>query len=397
MCGVEPESASLRGLFDWVDMDGSGKISLKELENAVPLLETLFGESLHLSKKAWDHLDEDGNGCVNFSEFAAWAGPRLGLPLGVKHLFKACSVIGCPCTKFECKRSKKRSPRDLCRPAFQICKCGHKQACHDDPGRTGFEVPHPPHWTSTTTQAAALVPLAEPMLATFQKVFDQTYRNIWTRDRKKHNPLEPTVPKGYQVVRAWRSENTKYWQEYSVRRAELRKSRAEEGLLGPPGGAKFAEYTDLKSNKAWQDASGPQHDRLLPECNEWLLFHGTSPDAAKSICGGDFKINLAGTSTGTLYGKGCYFSESVTKADEYAKADGSGVRALIVCRALGGRVRYTAEVDPDAEALTESCIEGPYDCILGDREKCRNTFREFVFYDTENVYAEYLVHYKRVY
>ena len=35
--------------------------------------------------------------------------------------------------------------------------------------------------------------------------------------------------------------------------------------------------------------------------------------------------------------------------------------------------------------MVRACIEGPYDCILGDREKARGTFREFVFYDSENV------------
>lgn len=36
-----------------------------------------------ITDEAWLHLDEDGNGVVNFGEFASWAGPRLGLELGV--------------------------------------------------------------------------------------------------------------------------------------------------------------------------------------------------------------------------------------------------------------------------------------------------------------------------
>ena len=57
--GVIAEMASLRNLFTWVDADGSGKISLKELQAALPLLERLQGERLMLTKESWDLLDED--------------------------------------------------------------------------------------------------------------------------------------------------------------------------------------------------------------------------------------------------------------------------------------------------------------------------------------------------
>ena len=76
----------------------------------------------------------------------------------------------------------------------------------------------------------------------------------------------------------------------------------------------------------------------------------------------DFQISLAGSNRGTLLGKGTYFSDSVTKADEYATprkagemskglparigavqampvlpkshADSSGSCALLLCRVL---------------------------------------------------------------
>jgi len=58
-------------------------------------------------------------------------------------------------------------------------------------------------------------------------------------------------------------------------------------------------------------------------------------------------------------------------------------------------VLYTDEVTPDADALVKACVEGTYDCVLGDREKCRGTFREFIFFDTEDIYAEYIIYYRR--
>lgn len=108
-------------------------------------------------------------------------------------------------------------------------------------------------------------------------------------------------------------------------------------------------------------------------------------------------MSRAGSSTGTLYGKGLYFAESITKADEYAKPNSEGRYAVLLCRVIGGNVNYTDEVTPDPEALVHSCIEGEYDSVCGDREKTRGTYREFVLFDSEDVYVEYVIEYKRKY
>ena len=36
-----------------------------------------------------------------------------------------------------------------------------------------------------------------------------------------------------------------------------------------------------------------------------------------------------------------------------------------------------------------------YDSLLGDREKARGTFREFVVYDKDQIYPEYAIIYRR--
>merc|ERR1712048_954091 len=56
---------------------------------------------------------------------------------------------------------------------------------------------------------------------------------------------------------------------------------------------------------------------------------------------------------------------------------------------------YNDEVCPDVDALVQSCTEGPYHCVVGDREKCRGTYREIIVYDDDQVYPEYVIWYKR--
>lgn len=449
VCEIDPQEASLRSLFRWVDVDGSNKVSRSELEAAIPLLSRLFQEEFILSQDAWERLDEDGNGTVNFSEFSSWAGPRLGLPLGVKSLFdletnaargrisrristrtipvmdSPCGIVGCPCEAFtpmptkeetqaaqEAKMEKSKSGRDPRRKkswkevAFVVtgrgkerllmCRCGHKHSAHRERPAGVGEVPYPHYWSSDPQgEFMELIPLSGNSLGIFQELLTSTYKNIWTRDRRKHSGGKGTdkVPNSYEVVQAWRCENSRIWREYVTHRATIIQDRDET----PEEKDDFVEYTDVKSTLAWAAQSGASADRLIPECNEWYLFHGTSPAAAQSIAENDFKISLAGGNTGTLYGRGAYLAESITKADEYARCNEDGEYAVLLCRALGGRVKYTEEISPDPEYLVRACIEGPFDCILGDREKCRNTYREFVFYDTENLYVEYIIHYKRHY
>jgi predicted RNA binding protein YcfA (HicA-like mRNA interferase family) len=89
------------------------------------------------------------------------------------------------------------------------------------------------------------------------------------------------------------------------------------------------------------------------------------------------------------------FREGVCDVDTSKCVAEGGFHTVLLCRVLGGRVRYCAERSPDAEALTKDCVEGPFDCILGDRRKVSGTYREFVVFDSENVYPEYILKYTR--
>ena len=48
--------------------------------------------------------------------------------------------------------------------------------------------------------------------------------------------------------------------------------------------------------------------------NEFYLWHGTHVRAALSIAHEDFRIDMAGSNAGTMYGRGCYLAENCTEA-----------------------------------------------------------------------------------
>ena len=58
---------------------------------------------------------------------------------------------------------------------------------------------------------------------------------------------------------------------------------------------------------------------------------------------------------------------------------------------------YSAEDVPDGQGLRSQVLHGFYDSVLGDREKVRGTFKEYVVYDADHVYPAYEIRYRRVF
>jgi len=224
-------------------------------------------------------------------------------------------------------------------------------------------------------------------LAELQELLDATYKKIWTRDRKTTGINQ--VPDEYRLESALQSENYDDWCAYYSKRMFLLDSCRRK-----PG---FMQIQALTCGARRLHGRHRLGDASQNRCNEYLLFHGTDQNAAKAICASDFSMDLAGNATGTLYGKGTYFSESITKADEYAKEDEDGLCCVLVCRVACGRMLYNGEQAPDGSHLQRCVLSGVADSVLGDRESTRNTFREFVVFSTDQVYIEYVLFYRRIF
>lgn len=390
-------------------------------------------EDPHKIQKVWASLDTDGNGFVSFPEFCEWAstaGKAFEFPRHVgivgamgkagKYELK-CTFPNCRCTNFVSRG-----------PPYQMW-CSVKGCCH----KVGYHSATPEQqilavlprdwklmsysgrasaWLSSTFTGASpsaslvdkyqLIDCGPEVVAQIQQLMDLSAKQTWTRDRGR-NP----VPSAYQVVRVQKNENVRLWLKYVMKKALIRE--AIEPKL---------QHTNLPSRGSWfrrtetkQDAFEEYEMRTSPgardlpifqahpiegDINEWLLWHGASWEGAVGIAHKEFKQRLAGSTTGTLYGRGTYLADSCTKADEYGKAVSDAdpdLLVLLLCRVAGGVAFYTDEVTPDANALEQAVFRGSYDCVFGDREKCRGTFKEIVIYDSAQAYPEFLVHYRRIY
>lgn len=68
---------------------------------------------------------------------------------------------------------------------------------------------------------------------------------------------------------------------------------------------------------------------------------------------------------------------------------------MLICRVTMGDWIYSDSASPDVSAMMPQIRKKEKDSILGDRERARGTYREFVIFNREQVYPEYIVIYKR--
>lgn len=286
-----------------------------------------------------------------------------------------------------------------------------------------------------------------------QYIFDATFRSVTTRDR--HGQV---FPRRLEVVQVQEVQNESQWVDYMVRREQITSELKERCWLNPsrkdffvldsetdkaltqlagivalrehsdpardpcafravvPPGSKPGDEIEIRADQQIMRVRVPQNAipgkeaiflgplaACLPGppletiANEAILFHGTRAIAAEKITSDDFRLDLAGSSAGTLYGRGIYLAENCTKADEYSHPDpATGLYTILLCRAALGQLLYSADLNPDPRQCEQACLRGDFHSVLGDRKACRGTYREFIVFDEDQVYPNYVVRYRRV-
>lgn len=245
---------------------------------------------------------------------------------------------------------------------------------------------YPTYWTDTSTSSR--VPVSDGVISAVQEMMDGTWKDKVTIDRALRTAGDATKVCKYEVVNILRNQNPVMWRKYVKKRNRLRAAHDPSygyNVIHP----KTTKYIEKMR------AAGVTEPLYEAE-NEMILFHGTTPSAAEAICNNHYKLSNAPG----LFGQGIYFAEASSKSDEYVVEDDnpiySGLYATILSRVYMGRVRYDANLYPDGNTLEYNAKRGYYNGTVGDREKVRGTYREFVIYHKYQAYPEYIVIYRRV-
>jgi hypothetical protein len=299
-------------------------------------------------------------------------------------------------------------------------------------------------WTHGEGQHLVSISSDDPVFKNLQELLDVTVKKStapggnWTRDRGAKCCQDPSgvckpvpgpgytcpkgsepfrnrdarneVPVGYRLVKAFRNENPEIFKYYRVKEIEL--DHTCETKKQPVGPDLEERLRQLHANGSIvaKDAIWLQ---LNKRCNEVRLFHGTSWEISKAVCRANFRKKFQGKGHTMedrlpLYGSGFYFTDQVTKADEYAglylddtyKAQGrDGVFCLLVCRCNLGRVRHVIKKDiseADKQEYDQSLDNGEYDSVLGDGFIRKETFREITAPREMQIYPEFILCYQRL-
>ncbi|CAJ1452888.1 unnamed protein product, partial [Effrenium voratum] len=157
----------------------------------------------------------------------------------------------------------------------------------------------------------------------------------------------------WRVLRCERIEDAVLWDKYTAKRAQIRERGVRKADIQP----ETAESIQFSANTT-----------LDHGVNEVWLLHGTSEEAAKGC-----------------FGTGVYFADDAKKSNQYAKGrTEDNCKIMLLCRVILGNVMVLPK---GQDRTADRFAEDPHvDAILGTTDT-----REFVVYDTAQIYPEYIL------
>lgn len=245
----------------------------------------------------------------------------------------------------------------------------------------------PGYWNNKNSSCRfdELLPVPPQIEEVMQRMLDNTYRKVSTRDRKG-----AVMPSRLRVRDVKRIENSELWAKYAQGKYAIGQKRRHQCTPVSRIGGEVQTARDSAALNAG----------LRDSVNEVFLFHGTSPTGSQGIASGGFKMAFAGSNAGTMFGAGLYFAECSSKSDEYAADDPEGIFqglfCLLLCRVVCGEMLHMTAGGTGTHAIIDAAVKSrEFESVLGDREASVGTYREFVVYTEEQVYPEYLILYRR--
>jgi hypothetical protein len=201
---------------------------------------------------------------------------------------------------------------------------------------------------------------------------------------------DQVVPMKYTrliVTNVSRIENASIFTAYNSRKLHLLSYK-------DPSNPLKVKTEDLNSNSdshTWLKQSG-----LDVTCNEKYLWHGTKPQFSSII--GEHGFDERVSSLGGLFGAGVYFAEHCSKSDQYCTPDTNGEYSIFLCRVLLGRQIHHTPANMSQQRRPPEIPHANsrvYDSVVGKSNASNSAYREFIVYDRNQCYPEFLIKYKR--
>ncbi|XP_021359151.1 poly [ADP-ribose] polymerase 14-like isoform X2 [Mizuhopecten yessoensis] len=255
----------------------------------------------------------------------------------------------------------------------------------------------------TTSSHAVYLPVDR---STFKSI-ENVVKKSWDAAHFGHgNDAQGLSQLGYsniQVTKIERIENPVLFEKYAQNRAHFFRRAAGFGKpLTPVGQISAGSKRPLLTT---QLCDANLRRDIYPEINEHYTFHGTPEDRVAVITAQGLDNRLAGN---TVIGQGVYTAESSTKSDQYAdcvgRRDKTKDKKMFLTRMclgdpfiLNKKPTSVFKRPPCKTCKKDICADlshaGNFDSILVEDFWI---FREFIVFEKDRCYPEYLITYKRV-
>lgn len=234
-------------------------------------------------------------------------------------------------------------------------------------------------------------------------MIDDMMSNTIAAYHKNNTGNHPVKFTDFKVNRVIRVQNPMLWVRYTHRKEAM-----INDYSGKPGSVGFVE-------------TGKSQDQAA---NEYFLFHGLNENAIPGITRFGFDPRFC--SLKGMFGAGLYFAENSSKANQYChggsctasgfltgraqcRCKKSEEAAILLCRVSLGdpfiEKKYRGNSDGQYWNGRRKEVEktgrgqkGVYNSVIGESQANGGTpllLREYVVYDSGQVYPEYIVYYHR--
>eukprot|EP00026_Physarum_polycephalum_P004369 Phypoly_transcript_04387.p1 GENE.Phypoly_transcript_04387~~Phypoly_transcript_04387.p1 ORF type:complete len:576 (+),score=82.20 Phypoly_transcript_04387:125-1852(+) len=327
----------------------------------------------------------------------------------------ACKY-GSDCMRDDCVFSHptgSKNKKEEKNPAVVMCRYGrecHTVNClfsHPDDEQTLLpNLDGPKYWTSIANKEVRVtsIDVTKNTIHEVQKLFDETCVEDYIGQGRDSRGLSHA---GLQVVKVERIENEFLWKIYSAKKHFIQLSSNSVGEFWEKHPSQQKSSTPLVTEvvtltgKLWEKHS------LDKGLNELYLFHGTKHNYVEAIKSTGFDERVS--SSAGLFGTGIYFAENSSKSDEYVVPGKDNIYChIFICRVCVGTPFLTGKPHPNLRrppCLLEDqlpCAHPRFDSLIGmkseekgDKKTFLRKYREFVVYDRQQCYPEFLVTYRR--
>ncbi|XP_005112055.1 uncharacterized protein LOC101851461 [Aplysia californica] len=239
-----------------------------------------------------------------------------------------------------------------------------------------------------------------------QKLFNE--RNVGTG-----SDAQGLSHKSIKVIKIKRLENCDLFAKYAFQRRRLLMRKANEGHACSDIRKLKSAIESLTSSSGVASTENLESfmttELLCHEINEHYLFHGCGDLALADISNNGFDPRVSNPG---MLGRATYFAENPTKSDQYADVKGSrspvGTKLkMILARVLLGDTFLCGKDFVTNAKRGPTLVRPPCKACFKTLCRCRNKkhfdsvmgqgwlFREFVIYDGDVCYPEYIITYVR--